>query len=604
MPTRRRAQRGHPWLAAALRRTTVVLWVAGWLLIASASPAAGHASLVGSSPEPGAQLDAPPAEIRLWFNERVSLAVDGMALRTGAGEVVETPPAEVDPQTPTAVVLPVPPGLPDDTYVVTFRVVSADSHPVAGALVFGVGAPAQDPSELDLATDDPAVAAGFTLVRGAGYAGLVLLIGPLLVLGCCWPGGWQRPRAWTVIHCGWWLSLLSAAAALLLQGPYLAGRGLSATTDPALLSATLGGEFGQFQLARIGLLAAAAGIALGLRRHGERIRPVAAVGLAVLFPATWLGTGHSRLGSPALLVADYLHLLAMTGWFGGLVLLGWCLLTPRHRPPAAELTPALGRFSWLATLSVLVLVPTGGYLAWQEVGSFAALAGTDYGRLLALKLAGVALLLCLGAGSRSLVQRAGRAGPAAKTPTRDAPAAAVRNPVSRSTRRRARAAAATTDRLHARLRRNVQREVVLATAVLALVAILVATPPGVSATAVATGATGDPVLISEPFGERDEALLQVLVDPARPGDNRVAISVRDAAGEAWDIPELRADFSLPGLDWGPVPVALRPVAPGEFEARATLPATGVWRLTVTVRTGEVESHRRQLEIPVGGDLGQ
>ena len=34
------------------------------------------------------------------------------------------------------------PGLPDGTYVATYRVISADSHPVSGGLVFSVGKPA------------------------------------------------------------------------------------------------------------------------------------------------------------------------------------------------------------------------------------------------------------------------------------------------------------------------------------------------------------------------------------------------------------------------------------------------------------------------------
>ena len=47
------------------------------------------------------------------------------------------------------------PGLPKGTYVATYRVISADSHPVSGGLVFSIGRPgaAAAPTVADLIGD-------------------------------------------------------------------------------------------------------------------------------------------------------------------------------------------------------------------------------------------------------------------------------------------------------------------------------------------------------------------------------------------------------------------------------------------------------------------
>jgi copper transport protein len=54
---------------------------------------------------------------------------------------------------------------------------------------------------------------------------------------------------------------------------------------------------------------------------------------------------------------------------------------------------------------VVVLAATGLYQAFREVGSFAALTGTPYGKLLLVKTAVFLLVIAVAAGSRTLVSR-------------------------------------------------------------------------------------------------------------------------------------------------------------------------------------------------------
>lgn len=598
--------------------------LAAGLVAAAGSPAAAHANLVGTNPSSGTELDGPPEQVRLRFSERVTVAPERVTLRDSAGAVIDTEPAAVAPEDPTAVILPVPADLPDGSYVVSFRVVSADSHPVGGALVFGVGVAAGSLDEIELATEDPAVAGVFAAARWSSYAGLALLAGGLGMFVLCWPGGWANRRARRVVAVGWLASLAGGVAVLLLQGPYSAGRSLAEVTDPELLSATLDTDYGRYVVARLVLVAVAAGLLLVATRPQWRpVRVAGAIAVTVGLPVTWIGTGHANTSdNPLDAVAELVHLIAMTTWFGGLALLAICLLPRRSTVPAGEVAGAVRRFSLLATSAVVTLLVTGTYVAWRRVGTLDALLGTDYGRLLAFKLAALGVLLWLGAMSRSVVQR--RYAQPAEPPPELAEAT-----VSRSKRRAARAAQEQVGTARRELHQSVRLEVGAGIAVLAVASVLVATPPGVVVRAGETLAQEyGPVLDEAPLtGAAPGAGVKVLVDPAWVGENRLVVEVVrtvEVAGDSvatelstprptgssgpliadfvdrpWDVPEVRAALVLPEGDLGPLPVELTRTGPGVYEAIDTqLPVAGDWRLDITVRTSDIDSTTVQLDVPV------
>jgi copper transport protein len=608
MPLRRRAQQ-YAGLAAAFVLAAGIVAVTG-------SPAAAHANLVGTNPANGTELDRPPEEVRLRFSERVTVAPDGITMRDRDGAAVPTEPATVAPEDPHTVVLPVPADLADGSYVVSFRVVSADSHPLAGAIVFGVGVAAGSLDGIDVATSDPVLTAVFAGARWTSYAGLALLAGGLGMFVLCWPGGWVNRRARRMVAAGAIASLAGAVAVLLLQGPYSAGRSLAGLADPDLLSATLDTDYGRYLVARLALIGAAAAVlAAGGRPRWRPVRTPAAVLVVIGLPATWVGTGHANTSdNPLDVVAEVVHLVAMLTWFGGLAMLLVCLLPRSASLPMDEVAPAVRRFSWLATVAVVALVVTGIYVAWRRVGTLEALVGTPYGRLLAFKLATIGVLLWLGSMSRSVVKRRyaglGRPVPA------EAP------PAGRSRRRAARAAEEQEQVARGQLSGSVRLEAGTAIAVLAFASVLVATPPGVVVSAADTiTATSAPVLDEAPLDESDPtAGVQILVDPAWVGTNRVVIEVvrqvnvvgpPDNPNEPdaqpvlettivpLDVPEVRASFRLPGSDLGPISVELTKIAPGVYQAGdAQLPTAGDWLLELAVRTSEIDSHTVQFAVPV------
>lgn len=559
------------------------------------APAHAHAALVGTSPVSGAQLDSAPSEVRLRFSERITVAAGGVVLQDATGATVPTEPAVVPPEAPTEVRLALPPDLGDGTWIVSWRVVSADSHPISGVLVFSVGVAGPAPTDPVLAADDPVLPVIFAVFRWSGYAGLALLAGTLCVFVLCWPGGWAARRARRVVTAGWLVSLAGAAGSLLLQGPYAAGRSVAGVADPTLLAVTLDTDYGRYMVARLVLLAVAGGLLLAVPGLPTRVRDTAALGCGLALPATWIGTGHANTaGGPAQMAVDVAHLVAMSTWFGGLALLAICVLPASAGLPATEVGPAVRRFSLLATTAVATLVVTGVLIAWREVGSLDALAGTRYGQLLAVKLAVVGVLLWLGALSRSVVQRRyARAEP---------PAAAAEPTASRSRRRAAREAERQERDARAQLHRSVRLEVVTGAGVLAVATVLAVTPPGVVVDAAeASAATAGPFQQQLLLGETgaEVGTVEVLVDPAWSGENRVEVTVWDLAGDPWDVPEVSASLSHDEEDLGPLPVDLARTGPGSYAADAAMvPLPGDWQLRLSVRTSDFERATVVIEIPI------
>ena len=248
----------------------LVVLLAVWFVggVATAGPAAAHAELVATDPAQGARLDQPPDRITLTFSEPVTLGA-GYARLLEADGTVHLSTVSLDGDTLTLV--PRSALLDDQGYLVTYRLVSADSHPVAGAFSFAVGNGKLLAADADAGKEstDPLVAVALPLARWLGYAGLALAVGvPLLVL-LCWPAGWGSVRLRRLAVRGAAAVVAGALLAFLLQGPYAAGSGIDSLLDPALLSATASSVAGWTLLARILL---AAGLALALLpvwRRGE-----------------------------------------------------------------------------------------------------------------------------------------------------------------------------------------------------------------------------------------------------------------------------------------------------------------------------------------------
>ena len=580
----------------------LVVLVGGWLLagVASAPPAAAHATLVSTDPAEGARLTTAPSEVRLEFSESVSLGAGYARVLSSDGERVDTGAPSVDGP---VVAIPLRPGLPDDGYLVTYRVVSADSHPISGAFAFVAGSGAL-PTGAAAAGErsDPAVAVALPAFRWLGFAGLALVIGlPVLALSC-WPGGWSSGRLRRLTTWGGVAVAGSAVAGFLLQGPYAAGSGVGAVLDPSLMAATAATEVGWSLLARAGLAVALTFVLLVLwRRDAPPAAPwIAGAGLlAAGLVLSTASVGHPVAGPwPGLAMAvTSVHVAAMAVWLGGLA--GLLAVALRPGTLAADLAEALPRFSRLAFVAVVALVVTGTVQAVREVGSPTALFVTTYGWVLIAKI--VLVVVALGAAGVSRVwvqQRLGvrRSRPAARgTLTAHAFAATAQDGDTdeQADDRRRRQSESAAEHVPA-LRRSLLVEAGVGVCILALSAVLVGTPPARSAVAQPVD-----VVLALQGSAGPEGSVQISVDPARPGPNTVHIYLFDDAGRLTQPADIRVTLAERQQGIGPLDVDLEPAGPGHYVADGlTIPGPGTWTLAVSVRLGEFTATTASTDFPV------
>lgn len=213
--------------------------------------------------------------------------------------------------------------------------------------------------------------------------------------------GLWRVLAWSLV-----VIFVTGLFGFVLQASVMAGLPVDQSLTPEIFAAVLATQYGKAWLARMVFLAGLAGVtALLLRggRHAAFWRDAGLVLAAGLVGCMAL-TGHAAAGEGVALIlqlaGDALHLLAAGLWLGALLPLALLLdLCRRAETPwaAAVAKEATRRFSLLGLATVGTLLLTGTYNAWQLVGDIPPLVGTDYGRLLLLKLGLLVPLLALAA---------------------------------------------------------------------------------------------------------------------------------------------------------------------------------------------------------------
>ena len=112
---------------------------AGGACAAARRAASAHALLKATTPERGARLERAPAQVTLRFSEPVEVAFGAVRVFDSQRREVQAGRAFHPGERGNAVAVRLRDGLGEDGYTVTYRVISADSHPVSGGFVFVVG---------------------------------------------------------------------------------------------------------------------------------------------------------------------------------------------------------------------------------------------------------------------------------------------------------------------------------------------------------------------------------------------------------------------------------------------------------------------------------
>ncbi|MDQ2883537.1 MAG: FixH family protein [Actinomycetota bacterium] len=570
-------------------------------LLAGAGTAWAHAVLVSTDPARDTVLATLPAQVSLTFGEPVQLPPGGLRVFDPDGVEVDDGHTSHPSGRGDVVQIGVRPGAEQGSYTVAWRVISADTHPVSGAFTFSVGHPSATPA----ATAAPpggstTVGVLYGIVRALAYGSFAALVGAGALMLFCWPAGAARAVAPRVAVGGWAALLMATVGTLLLQGPYGNGIGIGDVLEPGAVTTTLELPLGSALVARLLLLVVTA-IYLGqliarLPTAAPKVHAALAVGgvaLAIWIAATWSASGHAAVGlQPEIAFpVDVAHLVAMGVWLGGLLVLALALRRPPTEPAEQrELATAVARFSPIASGCVAVLVATGTYQSWRQLGSWPAFLATDYGRVLLVKLIAVGALLAAAALFRRAVGRM-RSRPAAE-----------RQPVGVGVGSSASPTPAPIDSGAAdpTLRHTVLGETAVAVVVLGLTAVLVNTEPGRTALAAAAthAPTADSTVAYDTGGPSGTGTLDVRIAPSRTGPNVVDVTVRGARGTPVDLPELDAELSLPDQHLGPLTLTVTREGPGRYRADGQIPIAGTWQLALTVRTSDINETTVGLPITI------
>ncbi len=541
-----------------------------------ALPVQAHANLVHSDPKAGAVLIQGPQIITLDFSEDLDPSFTGVKLYNANNQVVVNGPGEIDPANPRQLRLSLP-ALSNGAYSANWRARSAvDGHITYGTVGFSVGTgvpPASllpPPGTPDPATDLPSPLD--TLFRWLAYLAACVTVGSLIFDLLVWqpvqqgddtvPGEWANGLFRKLVVTGSAGLIFATLGLLLLQASQASEGDLTQSLSELLVDRT-----GLFMEARIGLLVLLFFLAgrHSLSAGGGFRAGVVNTGLGAGVLLTFSMQSHAAaLGSPAAILVDWIHLLCMTAWMGGLFALALFVGHYKATPSKHILTPLVSRFSRLAFVSVILLGLSGLYSAYLQVGTLPALTSTTYGRALIAKTGLFGLLFALGAVNRQIL-----------TPR-------LRSVFEPSIRW---------------LQRTVRTEFTLGILVLAAVGVLTGSAPALEA-----------LKAQERLGILQSAKVSnvhmvLRVAPGFVGDDEFGVDVSDPRQGASDVPlAVLLRFTMLDHDMGTTQVVAEPSNGARYSARGSyLSMVGTWQVEVILRRAGFDDVRRDFQFTVQED---
>lgn len=533
-----------------LRPVLLILMLGAAVMLAAPAPAAAHAQLLETTPAEGEVVPEAPAHVELRFNEPVTLVEDSVRLFSEGADPV-TLEATVTGTTLRAALPDRGAGLADGGHSISYRVISADTHPVGGVVTFTVGTGSAAPAPTPAAT---AEATGYSAVSGVTalqYLGLLLFTGlvlfRVLVLG-------SRAETTSLARGLRRGAGLMAVVATLLLIPATALRTIgsgfdalpevsgwwSAVTATLILSAVL--------VAAAVILAEA-----GLVGRPARWRCGLAVGAAMVGLSVPVLTGHTRVMEPrvVILAADLGHLWSGAVWIGGIV--GLLMILNRtcrsDGTDVADTARLVARFSRLAAGSVIVLLLSGATMATVILDSPGDLTGSAWGRVLLLKVALLLPVLGAAAYNRRVMV------PELEMHERARPRWRL-------------------------LHRTLTVEAGLVTAIILTSGFLTNLQPHSTGAATVQDTAAGPVEFS---GQGQELTVTGELTPGVAGGNTMTFRL-EYQGQAVTPEQVTVSAAQPELELGPI--QLDPVVDpttGEYRTTATLPASGEWSFRVSAR---------------------
>jgi copper transport protein len=400
-----------------LSRRTAAFWVTVLAALALPAVASAHAYLTSTAPVASATVNAAPKQVALTFDEAVEPRFAIISVTDANARQETTGAPRRSPSNPDTLLVPLR-HVAEGWYLVYWRAISVDGHPVRGAFTFAVGPNAGPAPQFQVpSTSETAATPRLLIARWVVFGSVMGAIG-LLAL--------RLASARPVVRRVEGASLRAVSVAFgvasvvgLVAIPIYT---LIATAEFALRSVFDVGSlvplldvsaFGRGYLYLwlcFALFVLAGTVAIRIDRPEREQRSIAELlagaGALLAAAATLLVpglAGHAAETSPRVLslLLDWLHLTAGSIWVGGLagLLVLWRSLPATRR--TAGLAVAVPRFSNTAFVSVCLLIGSGTGAAIIHMPTLQSMWQTSYGQamlvkigllLAALMLAGVNLL--------------------------------------------------------------------------------------------------------------------------------------------------------------------------------------------------------------------
>ncbi len=513
----------------------------GAVLIAfiGAGQALAHASLVTSAPADEAVLAKAPPELSLIFDEPVSPLILKLIAPDGKDMAPGTPRLDGN-----RLVIATPSGIGTGSYVLSWRVISEDGHPVGGAVVFSIGQPSAGAAARAVESIDWPLRAAIWFCRILVYVGLFTGVGGAFFLAWA-PHRGKSARGLIAIAgfagiAGTILSLgLLGADALDLGIGSLAQAQVWQTAWTTSYALTAIAAVLSMLLALLTLFSPRLAVVQPLS-----LVAMAGVGLAIA------ASGHASAASPQWLMrpAVFIHAISIAFWVGALV-----PLTVLFTRGDAAARPVLTWFSRLIPYPLAMLLAAGIVLAVVQVRHPEALVSTAYGKVLLAKLALVAVLLGIAAINRWRLTEPALAGKA---------------------------------RAERRLSRSMTAEIALVMAIFGCVALWRFTPPP---RALVAEAPAPPVSIHI---HTHQAMASLTLTPGWAGPVAASIDIVDGNLEPLPAKEISLSFSMPSAGIEPIRIAARKIDDGEWRVDTLrLPISGTWDVVIDILISDFENVR-------------
>ena len=508
-----------------------------------------HAGLKSSEPAASSVLEQSPKEIVLNFGEAVEVSFGSIRLFDSNSKLVELPMPKfveangvIDAKTIRVEI----PELQSGSYLVVWRVVSADSHPVQGAFAFQIGTKGLNLESLSqeiLASSSApfAVKLAMGFARWLSFLGVMVMVGAMLlatrIIGLS--------RVDKIIFGSWITAFVGSTLILLLQAPYALGQAMSIGEVFSAVDDVLQTRLGTWLVVRGTILLAFLLLIRQRNLHDRPIYRMVATLLGIGLFATFSISGHPgmREFSALSIGTDVVHFLSVSAWMGGLV-----TLVLLGRKWQSESSLVISWFSFTATISMPIMVATGVAQAWRMMEGFQNIFSTTYGVVLSVKVLLVIVAIAAGTRARQVFK-------SKKVDQQDL--------------------------REIKFSRTVLAESMIGVAVLAVTAVLVSVPP----LSISGAAAFETSVVQA------NVIADLRVTPARVGEVEVHILLSPPGGSLQAITQATARISLVAEEIPAIPIDVQLVGTNHFQAALLVPRAGDWLLEIFVNAEPGKSLR-------------